>query len=271
VASAMAACFTHPLDLIKVQLQTQQDSKLKLIPMTTSIVKKHGFFALYNGISASLLRQLTYSTARFGVYEALRPQDGKSFSFFMKCTTAGLAGGIGGFVGAPADLINVRMQNDSKLPAEARRNYKNAVEGLVRVSREEGVTALWRGSSMVVSRAILMTIGQLAFYDQVKHLLLASAMFDDNIATHLLASSMAAGAATTITLPMDVLKTRMQNSKPGQYKSILHCVQEVARSGPLGFFKGYIPAFVRLGPQTILTFVFLEQLRIRFGIPAQAK
>jgi solute carrier family 25 (mitochondrial dicarboxylate transporter), member 10 len=34
----------------------------------------------------------------------------------------------------------------------------------------------------------------------------------------------------------------------------------------MGFFKGYVPAFLRLGPHTILTFVFLEQLRMNFGI-----
>ena len=136
--------------------------------------------------------QLTYSTARFGIYEALRPKDpGQSLSFAMKCLTAGAAGGFGGFVGAPADLINVRMQNDSKLPVASRRNYKNAVEGLVRVAREEGVPALWRGSSMVVVRAVLMTIGQLGFYDQVKQMLLLMPVFEDTISTHLLASSIA--------------------------------------------------------------------------------
>lgn len=31
-----------------------------------------GFLALYNGLSASLLRQATYSTVRFGVYEELK-------------------------------------------------------------------------------------------------------------------------------------------------------------------------------------------------------
>src|SRR5277367_5969000 len=36
-----------------------------------SILPK-GFFALYNGLSASLLRQATYSTVRFGVYEELK-------------------------------------------------------------------------------------------------------------------------------------------------------------------------------------------------------
>lgn len=29
--------------------------------------------------------------------------------------------------------------------------------------------------------------------------------------------------------------------------------------------QGYVPAFVRLAPHTILTFLFLEQLRDNFG------
>ena len=35
--------------------------------------------------------------------------------------------------------------------------------------------------------------------------------------------------------------------------------------GPLAFYKGYVPAFVRLGPHTVLTFLFLEQLKKNFG------
>ena len=30
-------------------------------------------------------------------------------------------------------------------------------------------------------------------------------------------------------------------------------------------FQGFLPAFVRLGPHTILTFMFLEQIRMNFG------
>lgn len=43
---------------------------------------------LYNGISASLLRQLTYSTARFGIYEVakqqLTPKDVSSILHYIK-------------------------------------------------------------------------------------------------------------------------------------------------------------------------------------------
>ena len=140
---------------------------------------------------------------------------------------AGAAGGFGGFVGATANLINVRMQNDGELTLTLRRNYKNAMEGLLRVAREEGVTALWRGSCTGMVRAVLMTIAKLGFYD--KQMLLLIPVLENTIFTLLLASSIAvkivsvivllinsrtlhlcllqAEAATTISLPVDVGKS----------------------------------------------------------------
>lgn len=73
------------------------------------------------------------------------------------------------------------------------------------------------------------------------------------------------GIATTMTQPVDVLKTRLQNAKPGEVNSLLQLVKNTAKESPLAFFKGYIPAFARLAPHTILTFVLLEQLRLNFG------
>lgn len=71
--------------------------------------------------------------------------------------------------------------------------------------------------------------------------------------------------ATSLTQPLDVIKTRAMNSRPGEFKNLWAIISYTAKLGPLGFFKGYIPAFVRLAPQTILTFIFLEQLRMNFG------
>ena len=36
---------------------------------------------------------------------------------------ASIAGAAGGFVGTPADMVNVRMQNDVKLAPELRRKW----------------------------------------------------------------------------------------------------------------------------------------------------
>lgn len=81
-----------------------------------------GILALYNGLTASLLRQLTYSTTRFGIYETIKKRV-KSDAFYTKVAIAAVAGCAGGFVGTPADMVNVRMQNDMKLPPEQRRKY----------------------------------------------------------------------------------------------------------------------------------------------------
>ena len=116
-----AACFTHPLDLLKVTLQTQQEGKLSILQLTGKVIRTQGVFALYNGISASLMRQLTYSTTRFGIYEMSKQQVGKDIGFIGSILLAGSAGAAGGFIGTPADLVNVRMQNDVKLPPESRR------------------------------------------------------------------------------------------------------------------------------------------------------
>jgi dicarboxylate transporter 10 len=74
-----------------------------------------------------------------------------------------------------------------------------------------------------------------------------------------------------MTQPLDVLKTRAMNAKPGEFKGPLDLVRFTAAQGPLAFFKGYVPAFVRLGPHTILTFIFLEQLRLNLGMDPPSK
>ena len=49
--------------------------------------------------------------------------------------------------------------------------------------------------------------------------------------------SFQAVVATIATQPVDVLKTRLMNARPGEYTSILQCLLYTAKTGPLGFFK----------------------------------
>ena len=67
--------------------------------------------------------------------------DGEAITFPMRLMMSGVSGAMGAIVGAPADMVNVRMQNDIKLPKDSldRRNYKHAIDGLIRVMREEGL------------------------------------------------------------------------------------------------------------------------------------
>ena len=69
LAASGACCFTHPLDLLKVHLQTAGGTgKLGIVGQTVHIIRSQGPLAMFNGLSASVLRNLTYSTTRFAIY-----------------------------------------------------------------------------------------------------------------------------------------------------------------------------------------------------------
>lgn len=75
---------------------------------------------------------------------------------------------MGSLVGNPADLILIRIQADSRLPVEQRRNYKNVFNAFSRIVSEEGVLALWRGATPTVIRAMVLNLAMLASYDEFK-------------------------------------------------------------------------------------------------------
>lgn len=222
------------------------------------VVKHDGISGLYRGLSASLLRQITYSTARFGVYEELKAAQKSAPSMPTLIAMASVSGLIGGVAGNPADVLNVRMQHDASLPVEQRRNYKNAVEGLVRMTREEGWKSLFRGVWPNSMRAVLMTTSQLASYDGFKRLLMKHTPLEDNLTTHFTASLMAGFVATTLCSPVDVLKTRIMSAQDS--KGLVRFLTDVYKAeGVAWMFRGWVPSFIRLGPHTICTFLFLEQ------------
>jgi solute carrier family 25 (mitochondrial dicarboxylate transporter), member 10 len=212
-------------------------------------------------LSAALLRQMTYSTTRFGVYEELKEvfQTGRQQpSFPALIAMASTSGFLGGIAGNPADILNVRMQNDAALPVAERRNYKHAIDGLFRMVREEGVGSLFRGVWPNSTRAVLMTASQLASYDIFKKELLERFKMKDDLRTHFTASFMAGFVATTVCSPVDVIKTRVMSAKTKE--SIFTLITQITqKEGLMWMFKGWVPSFVRLGPHTIATFMFLEQ------------
>lgn len=71
---------------------------------------------------------------------------------------------------------------------------------------------------------------------------------------------------TTVTAPADVLKTKMFASAGG---GVYDAAQKlIAEEGAGAFFKGWMANYIRLGPQTMITFLVAEQLRRAFGLQA---
>jgi len=261
-ASCLAATVTHPLDLVKVRLQTRKGNGPKtMLGMFSHVFNNDGFLGLYKGLSAALLRQLTYSTTRFGVYEELKSDfttQSSSPSFPTLIAMASTSGFLGGVAGNPADVLNVRMQHDAALPKVERRNYKNAIDGLLRMVREEGWKSLFRGVWPNSMRAVLMTASQLASYDGFKRTLIQNTPLKDDLTTHFTASFLAGFVATTVCSPVDVIKTRVMSASESQ--GLAKLLADVYRLEGVGWmFRGWVPSFIRLGPHTIATFLFLEQ------------
>ena len=59
------------------------------------------------------------------------------------------------------------------------------------------------------------------------------------------------------------MRVRRRNN---EYSSAFDCVKKIVKNeGVTALWKGFTPYFFRLGPHTILTFVFLEQLNKYFA------
>ncbi|XP_074579996.1 mitochondrial uncoupling protein 5-like [Curcuma longa] len=310
VASVVAGCSTHPLDLVKVRMQLQGEyvspavSGLRPvvalhgtagvatlphhhpaplppprrpgpIAVGVQILRTEGAAALFSGVSATVLRQTLYSTTRMGLYDMLKRKwsgsgnDGAGSLPLHRKVAAGLfAGGIGAVVGNPADVAMVRMQADGRLPPSERRNYKSVLDAIARMARQEGVASLWRGSSLTVNRAMIVTASQLATYDQAKEAILRRrGAGADGLGTHVAASFAAGLVAAAASNPVDVIKTRVMNMKvekgaAAPYAGAMDCaLKTVKAEGPMALYKGFVPTVSRQGPFTVVLFVTLEQVR----------
>jgi solute carrier family 25 oxoglutarate transporter 11 len=110
----------------------------------------------------------------------------EEISFFEKFYCSVTAGAIGSIIGNPMDLILVRFQSDTMQPPEKRRNYKHAGDAFMRIIREEGVLALWRGCTPTIVRAVLMNVGMLAPFDECKEFLNRMTNTKDTVSTRLM-------------------------------------------------------------------------------------
>lgn len=93
-------------------------------------------------------------------------------------------------------------------------------------------------------------------------MVLKSGFLKDGVLCHLTCACMAGLTACIVGSPVDVLKTRMMNAKPGQYSSPVDCVTSTFRNEGVGaFYKGFGPNVVRLAGWNCVMFLTLEQVK----------
>jgi len=280
----MAACFAQtiiqPIDMIKTRSQLAGEGKgkgFKASPIVVAkeVIKNGGFFKLYSGLSAGYMRQFTYGVGRLGTFRTLadyfqRKQDKElgyhtALPFYYKMLCGLTAGGFGAVLGTPADVALVRMQTDSMLPADQRRNYSSGVSAIVHIVKEEGLTGMFAGCGPTVARAMAQNMMMLGCYEQAKDFYYTTSLGKSHKA-NLAASATSGFAACCVSLPFDFMKTRMQKQKKKPdgtwpYNSMLDVARKtIANEGIGGMYRGFTMYVMRIAPHSIITLSTLDFL-----------
>jgi solute carrier family 25 oxoglutarate transporter 11 len=271
----VATATIQPIDMVKVRLQLAGEGartgpRPSALGITREIIASGRVLDLYTGISAGLLRQAVYTTARLGFFDTFigllntrAAEAGRKVTFAERAGAGLTAGGLAAMIGNPADLSLIRMQADGLKPKEARANYRSVIDALTRITKAEGVTALWAGAFPTVVRAMALNMGQLTFFAESKTQLAQHTNLSTRSRTFA-ASAIAGFFASFLSLPFDFVKTRLQKQlkdpKTGQlpYKGLFDCARKVVRDeGWLRFYRGFGTYYIRIAPHALVFHFFL--------------
>ncbi|CAJ1341856.1 unnamed protein product [Effrenium voratum] len=256
VSNAVAACFTNPVDVIKVRMQLAGVSQLTscnatVLSAVRQLWESEGLRGLHRGLQPSMLRELSYSGLRMGLYEPVREHLVK------------LQGAVGALLANPFDLLKVRMQGSDAL------SRVSVTAALRSIYQQAGLVGLWRGAGPTVQRAALLTASQVPSYDHAKHKLLDAGLLKEGYFCHFSCSMLAGVVAAGVTSPVDLAKSRImtQPENGALYTSTLDCLVKTAKAEGLpALYRGFSMQWLRLGPHTTISLMCFEQLRHLAGM-----
>lgn len=290
ISASTAACgavtVTHPFDLLKTRRQLQNELiKVQKIDVSAvekisirSVYKWEGAGGVYRGLMPAYIYQVLMNGVRFAVYEPLRLALGKE----VKSATGGAewvqvpcnvvsgatAGALGAAMGSPFNLIKTRLQSYSPHFATGHQHkYTGMVDAISSIGRSgEGISGFYHGVPAAIARTAVGSAVQLATYDFCKSLAIPLGLRQDQIGVHFVAALTSGILVCTAMNPFDVIMTRLFNQSAVKseklYTGLIDCATKTVKiEGWRALFKGYIPHYIRIGPHTLLTLMFLEQVR----------
>ncbi|EPQ31281.1 uncharacterized protein PFL1_01466 [Pseudozyma flocculosa PF-1] len=283
LGNALSACCTNPADIVKVRQQLVRDKQRNnFVRVAGSMLRDEGARSFFNGVTASCLRELTYSTVRFGLYETFKDLYSDLLgvseqSFALKALSGITSGAIGSAFACPTDLLKVRMQANRP---NGRPPYRNTFVGFAEVFREGarapgaggsafvgGVKSLYRGVWPTTIRAAVLTSSQIGSYDQVKSMVKRAGLMDEGLPLHFSASLVAGLFASIASAPFDTIKVRLMQDKEREFKNAFDCVGKLIKNeGPLALYKGFAMCWARLGSHTVISLILFEEFRALFGV-----
>ncbi|KAK3114970.1 mitochondrial thiamine pyrophosphate transporter [Teratosphaeriaceae sp. CCFEE 6253] len=189
-----------------------------------------------------------------------------------------LAGGIAGlasrFCIAPLDVLKIRLQlqyHSLADPLSTPLTAARTPQGVLRLARDiwrhEGITGFWKGN--IPAEGLYLSYGAVQFMtyrsaNQVlEHLDQHQGIHLPGTARSFLAGALAGTAATTVTYPLDLLRTRFAAQGTERvYTGLIASIREITRhEGPAGFFRGLPAGIAQIVPNMGLFFACYEAFK----------
>lgn len=105
----------------------------------------------------------------------------------------------------------------------------------------------------------------MASYDQAKQTI--TKYNGSGLSTNLASSAVAGFFCAFLSLPFDMMKTRLQNMKTDPatglkpYKNVLDCGRKIlVNEGPFAFWRGFFTFYARCAPHAMIILMVREQL-----------
>lgn len=258
-AACIAEAITLPMDCTKIKLQVEGGS---IASVMRQIAQADGVKGFFRGLVPGLHRQLGFCTIRLGLYDSTKQfyinntplNDGLPLRF-----AAGISTAVAAVCCAqPTEVVKIRMQAAKSGTVR----YAGTMSAYYQIAVSEGSKGLWSGLGPNIIRLSICNIGEVVTYDSVKQAMLKRKLMEDAFPLHFFAAICAGFVTTTLTSPVDVVKTRYINSAPGTYSNVLKCAVALAKEGgPRIFYKGCVPSFFRITGWNLIMFMSYEQLR----------
>lgn len=165
--------------------------------------------------------------------------------------TGATAGATEAFVVVPFELVKIRLQDRTSAG-----KYNGMLDVVKKIAAQEGPLALYNGLESTLWRHVLWNGGYFGTIFQIRAQIPPPEPGNKSQKTRndLIAGTVGGIAGTVVNTPMDVVKSRIQNSPkvPGtvpKYNWAWPAVGTVMREEGFGaLYKGFLPKVLRLGP-----------------------